>query len=486
MKKQFFSFFCLFFILSLPLCASRSKPFKSQEDADAYLTEHYNKGCDYYNRKEWSRASKEFEKVIYWLPCSDEAAKASYYLAVSYFEMKEYDFANEEFSNYLKASQHPEFFEDAVYYKYCIAEHFKAGKKKRPFKMRYLPKWVSGQDSALVIYDEVIAALPNHELTIQALQSKAELLYSMGEYRECIDAYQLLIRRFPKSELVPTCYLKIADAYYQQSRYEFQNPDILALAELNVRKFRDDFPRDERVELAEETVAEIKELYAKGLCDLGLFYQRMEKPEAAAIYFQSSIEEFPDTRVARFCKCRLDSLGYGQEAEGQESSEGNSPEAVLQPIPETPSEPVYMEMSPTSETTPQSIETSDGQPEGRLQFPSEPPYELPVQQHDPTPQPETYYQPYYGPQQTKVSDSQETSTAHGSSNPQRIESNMGETAVQPNNVRQSPYRQYPRNVPSTQSPSEPIMDDDSAADANYLYPHYSLSKRRKQNVAPQE
>ena len=69
--------------------------------------------------------------------------------------------------------------------------------------MRYLPKWISGQDSALEIYDEVVAALPNHELTLRALQSKAELLSSMGEYRECVETYRLIIRRFQRMKLFP-------------------------------------------------------------------------------------------------------------------------------------------------------------------------------------------------------------------------------------------------------------------------------------------
>lgn len=303
------------FVIFTMASLEAKKSFNCQEDADTYLDEHYNLGCEYYNNQSWKRASNEFEKVIYFFSCTEDAAKASYYLAVCYYEMKEYDFSNEEFSNYLKASQHPEFFEDAVYYKFCIAEHFKGGKRRRPFKMRYLPKWISAQDSALEIYDEVIAALPNHELTICALCSKAELLRSLEEYRESIETYQTLIRRFPKNEIVPDCYLQIAKIYLEQSEYEYQNPDILALAELNVRKFRDQFPRDERVLIAEQTVSEIKELYAKGLCDLALFYGRLKKPEASAIYFQSAIEEFPDTKVAKFCSYRLKCLGYGQQEE---------------------------------------------------------------------------------------------------------------------------------------------------------------------------
>ncbi len=297
------------FGLSAPAYASKAKPFVCQDEADRYLIQHYNSGCHHYNHKEWRQASNEFEKVIHFFPSSEEAAEAYYYLGVCFFEMKEYDFSNQAFSNYITASTQPSFFEDAVYYKFCIAEHFKRGKKRRPLTYRYFPKWLPGQTLALTIYDEVVVALPNHDLTVCALYSKAELLQKMENYREAIDTYQTLIRRFPKHEMTPTCYLKIAQSYCQQSVYEFQNPDILALAELNARKFKEEFPRDDKVEEAEGYVSRIKEMYAKGLCDVGLFYERMCQPGAAAIYYQSSIEEFPETRVADFCRARLKCLG---------------------------------------------------------------------------------------------------------------------------------------------------------------------------------
>lgn len=303
--------------LTNPVYASKSKPFSCQEDAERYLIGHYKQACRYYREGNWRYAADEFEKVIHFFPASEEAIQASYYLGVCFYEMKEYDFANTEFSNYIKAAAQPAFFEEAVAYKFDIAEHFKCGKKRRPFKMRYFPKWISGQSLALVIYDEVVVALPNHELAVSALYAKADLLQSMGNYREAVDAYQTLIRRFPRHERVPECYLRIAQAYCLQSAYEFQNPDILAFAELNVRKFRDEFPRDERVEEAEGYVRRIKEMYAKGLCDIGLFYERKGKPDAAAIYYQSSIEEFPDTQVADFCRSRLLCLGYPNEEEGE-------------------------------------------------------------------------------------------------------------------------------------------------------------------------
>lgn len=301
--------------------ANRVQLFRTDEDAQIYLTTHYNKGCESYNQQSWGNAAAEFEKVVYFFPQSEDTADAYYFLGVSFFQLKEYDLANEAFSNYLKAPGQPIYFEDAVTYKFCIAEYFKAGEKRRLCKIRYLPKWATARTMALTIYDEIVAAMPNHEMTALALYSKGELLQSMGEYRDSIEAYQALIRRFPKHELTPQSYLKIAQAYCQVSRYEMQNPDLIALAELSARKFREEFPRDERVEQAEGYVRQMREVYAKGLSDIGRFYERTDRPNSAAIYYQNAIDEFPNTRVADFCRQRLRLLGCQEEEEEVNLSE---------------------------------------------------------------------------------------------------------------------------------------------------------------------
>ncbi len=318
--KMISNFFLL--ILSSVLLFSSSlqaakKTFASSQEAEAYLMYHYNEACRYYNKHCWRRALNEFERVIYFGSSTLEAANAYYFLGVCLFEIEEYDFANEAFSNYLKSPGDPDFFEDVLQYKFCIAEHFKYGKKRRLLRSRYCPKWVKERLLALPIYDEIIIACPNHELAALSLYSKGCLLLSMKEYRESIEAFQMLIRRFAKHELAPQSYLNIAQAYCQQSRREFQNPDILALAEVNARRFRENFARDERVAIAEGYVHRIKEMYAKGLCDIGLFYERTRRPVAAVIYYQCAIQEFPDTRIADCCRERLYCLGceYKEEKE---------------------------------------------------------------------------------------------------------------------------------------------------------------------------
>ncbi len=216
-------------------------------------------------------------------PCAHEA---HYYLGVAYYYLEEYEFSNDALSDYLKAQSHPVYFEEAIQYKYAIAEAFRCGAKRRLLSMHRCPKWAEGKEQALAIYDEVIAALPSQDIATQALFSKGCLLMDMKEYCESVEAFRMFIRRFPKHELAPESYLAITAVYLKQSCCEFQNPDILALAEINLRKFKQDFPREERIALAEEDVMSIKEPTQTGYIRWGSSMRGSASP-----LLQSSITE---------------------------------------------------------------------------------------------------------------------------------------------------------------------------------------------------
>src|SRR5690606_11218144 len=100
---------------------------------------------------------------------------ANYYLGVCYMYQCEYDLANDAFNQYLKCKSNPPFFLEAIECKFQIAECFKCGHRRRLFGTKQLPKWADGTKLALTIYDEVIAAMPCHDVAARALYSKAEL-----------------------------------------------------------------------------------------------------------------------------------------------------------------------------------------------------------------------------------------------------------------------------------------------------------------------
>ena len=281
-------------------------------DADSVATmsleEHFNAGAMAMDKNDWHEAVRHFNIVSSTAPAAPIGQEAYFWLGINYYMTQEYDFANDALNEYLKRSASPEYFQETIEYKYRIAERFRNGAKRRPFGTKQLPKWASGLDMASDIYDEVIAAAPGGDMAARALYAKAWLLWECKDFRSSIDSLQLLIKRFPKHELAPDSYVMITYVYLDQAKYEFQNPDILAFSDMVLRKFKNDFPREERIAQAEYNVLCIKELYAKGLYETGQFYERKGEPGASLIYYQNAMTQYPDTRMAMRSRGRLAKL----------------------------------------------------------------------------------------------------------------------------------------------------------------------------------
>lgn len=275
------------------------------EAATMSVQDHFDAGSEAFNAGDYKESAKQFSIVTFNFPTTPYGQEAYFFQGASYYYLEEYDFANTAFTEYLKVQSNPRYFQETIDYKYSIANYLASGAKRRFFGTKQLPKWACGKSMALDIYDEVIAAVPCHEIAAQALVSKGSLLWSSKDYPGAIEAFQQVIRRFPKHELAPDCYVHISKVYLEQGYYEFQNPDILAFSEINYSRFQRDFPREERLCEVEEDLKEIKEIYACGLYETGLFYERTCKPRAAIIYYHNAIHQFPDTNIASLCEARL-------------------------------------------------------------------------------------------------------------------------------------------------------------------------------------
>lgn len=271
--------------------------------------EHYRIACDAFERGDFREAQENFGIVSVNFPNSQLGIDATFFSGVCLYELGELDIANDELSEYLKRQSSPRYFQDAMTYKFCIANEFRQGAKRRFLGTKQLPKWASANTLCLKIYDEIIISMPCHDYAAHSLYCKGYMLWLRGEYQDSVDSFQTLIRRFPKHELAPECYLAINRVYLEQCEWEFQNPDLLQLAEINCKRFKQDYPRDERCITAYEDFQLLKETYATGLYKTGKFYEKQCEPSAAAIYYQSAIKQFPDTQVAEKCRIKVGELG---------------------------------------------------------------------------------------------------------------------------------------------------------------------------------
>jgi outer membrane protein assembly factor BamD (BamD/ComL family) len=312
MKQRFFLLAAIFALLSSSLSAAyvfkNGKFIDVKDIATLPVEDHYNLGVEALQKKEWDEAVHQFRIVTINFPLSSWGAESFYFLGIAYYHADDKELANRNLSLYLSENQNPQYYEETFRYKLAIANDFKKGAKRHLFGQETLPQWVSGKDLAVSIYDEVISSLPNHEMAAKALISKASLLDKNEQYKESVETYQNIIKKFPKTEFAAKSYFLIAKSYVKQTQKEVHNPDILALAQINLRKFSQDFPRDAKIKDAEEAIATMKEIFANALYETGQFYERKSQPKASVLYYHSAVTQFPDTKTALECKARIKSL----------------------------------------------------------------------------------------------------------------------------------------------------------------------------------
>lgn len=246
--------------------------------------------------------------ISYNFPNSPFAQEASYLMGEAYYKLNQLEYANECLTAYLNHASSPKHFEDAVEYKFNIAEQFASGAKKRLFGSIKMPAWVPAQEDSIPIYDEVIAALPHSEFAARSLLSKARVQTSCEDYKPAIDTLDVLIRRFPKHDLAAEAYLEKNKIYLVQCQGQNLDPDMLDLTEVNLRKFRLAFAREPRLAEAEKILKEMREIFAQNLLETGQFFEKTKKIPASAIYYNKAIAKYPDTAAAEVSRHQLEAL----------------------------------------------------------------------------------------------------------------------------------------------------------------------------------
>ncbi len=343
MKKTIYPFVlsvCVFSFFS-PVEAAytlrQGKLVNVKEVATQSVQEHYSAVLDAFQNAQWEEVISQSIIVIRNFPTTPFAQDVLYYLGVGYYHQGELELSNRYLTSYLKKQNTPKHFEEAIQYKFRIAEQFHRGAKKHILGWESMPKWIPAREEAIAIYDEVITALPHTDLAAQALFGKAQLLLRIEEYKASIETYQMLIRRFSKHPLAIESYIGIGQVYLIQSQQQYPDQDYLDLAEINLRKFRADFPSESKVGVAENMLLTMKEVYASHLYDIGRFYERTHKPHASHIYYTRIVAKYPETKVAELAGKRLQKLKLKPKSEtspstSQIDSDSASPTLLNLPI----------------------------------------------------------------------------------------------------------------------------------------------------------
>jgi outer membrane protein assembly factor BamD len=148
---------------------------------------------------------------------------------------------------------------------------------------------------AVVEYEQLLSEFPTQQVAEQAQYNLARCHMALGEHELAIQEFEDFVDSYVRSDLVDNALYMIALSYIEQSpRAERdQTKTTKALSELHLllREYPDTDVRDE----AEEAIAACRSKLAEKEYLSGRLYLRLRHWNPARIYFDSVLQEYPDT-----------------------------------------------------------------------------------------------------------------------------------------------------------------------------------------------
>lgn len=269
--------------------------------------EYFLTGSEFQQQKLYYRALLCFGMIVHHFPSSTHYAEALYQISLCYAHQGAPDLACKYLDRYL---EHPKavYSDDVVELQYRIANQFADGSRKRLFGYEGFPKLLKANTDAIRLYDQILTARPYGEMGALALFNKGRLLISMKQPAEGLKILKKVTQQFPRHAVSLQAYDLMVSTYHAQAMQEPQNPVYLSLAEACLQACKKQYPHNpSNTEIAKH-VQNIKELHAKELYQMGKFYERKKKRNAARIYYTSAISHFPETKFSQKSQKRLNRI----------------------------------------------------------------------------------------------------------------------------------------------------------------------------------
>ncbi len=259
----------------------------------------------FFDRHDYHRAQREFQKLSKSYKESREAAEAQYYLGRCQEEQGDYYKAFREYRKTIQTYPSTKRFGEILEREYQMGNYFLAGKKRKVLGMAAL---LPARDKAVEIFQAIVDDGPFSEYG-QLAQYKLGLSHlALEDYEEAVSAFEQLISRYPDSPLVDDARFQTTQASLKgtfKSDYD-QSPSDQAARQLDA--FLKEFPQSALAPQATAKLQELKERRAHHDYDVAQFYERRRHPASALIYYQTIAQQFGETSLAPRAVARIQAL----------------------------------------------------------------------------------------------------------------------------------------------------------------------------------
>jgi outer membrane protein assembly factor BamD len=255
-------------------------------------------------KKDYRGAIDAYRRVIRRWPQSNSAQDAQFGLAECLSGIRYYYQAYKEYQKLIEKHPNTSHFDTVLQRQFEIGNLFLAGERQKAWGIRWFPS----SERTIEIFETVVKNGPYSPVASEA-QYRIGLTYEkQGDYLAAVHAYEKILERYPKSPIAETAQFQIGAAYKKESqRSEYdQNAANQAIAAFTDFLLR--YPDSEKVPLAQQYQVALKEEQAKGLFNIGRFYEKSKEYKAALIYYNDVIETNPKSDWAAHAKDKVAKL----------------------------------------------------------------------------------------------------------------------------------------------------------------------------------
>ncbi len=255
--------------------------------------EQFELAKSFYDEKKYEDAKREFRKLLRQYPKSFEASESQYYLGLIEEAQGNLYETYEAYQKVIDKYPFSERIQEIIEREYKIGEAFMAGEKRKAIGIT-LPV----ENPAIEIFSKVIENSTYGPLAPKAQYKLGLVLKGLMRYYEAEEAFNKVITNYPNSEWVEAAKFQIASCRAAVSRGPDYDQGAAKEAKEKFEGFVKEHPDAVLSREAEKNINQLKEKEAEANFSIARFYEKQKAYEAAKIYYNEIINNYPDSAWA--------------------------------------------------------------------------------------------------------------------------------------------------------------------------------------------
>jgi len=245
----------------------------------------------FYDEKKYEDAKREFKKLTKAYPKSFEASEGQYYLGLIEEEQGNLYEAYQAYQRVIDKYPFSVRIQEINEREYKIAEAFLNGAKRKVMGVA-VPMV---ENPAVEIFMKVVENSTYGPLAPKAQYKLGLALKSVLRYYEAEDAFSKVVSNYPTSEWADAAKFQIATCRAAVSRGPEYDQGAAGEAKQKFEEFVREHPDAALSQEAEKNIQELSDKEAASHFNIARFYEKQKAFQAAKIYYEETITDYPNS-----------------------------------------------------------------------------------------------------------------------------------------------------------------------------------------------